>query len=68
MGRAIDLIHSACNDIIDDTTLIHNKSYMLHIFDELLVELSEFKTFMDYELKNKMTEFVEASQTKAVYP
>ena len=66
MGRAVDLIHSACNDIIDDIALIHDESYMLHIFDELLIDLPEFKAFMDYEFKNKMSEFVQASQTKAV--
>ena len=26
MGQAVDLIHSACNDIIDDITLIHDES------------------------------------------
>ena len=57
MGRAVDLIHSACNDIIDDITLIHDESYMLHIFDELLIDLPEFKAFMDYEFKNKMSKF-----------
>ena len=39
MGRAVDMIHSACKEIIDNFTLIHNDLYMLHIFDELCDEL-----------------------------
>ena len=66
MGRVVDLIHSACNDIIDAITLIHDESYTLHIFDELLVDLPKFKAFMDYEFKNKISEFVQESKTKAV--
>ena len=66
IGRVVDLIHSACTEIIVDITLIHDESSMLHIFDELLIELPDFKVFMDYESKNKMSKFVEASHTKAV--
>lgn len=66
MGRAIDLIHHACQDIIDDNTLIHNESYMLHIFDEFLEELPEFQAHMEYTFKNKMSDYVVASKTKAV--
>ena len=39
MGRAVEMIHSACKDIIDNSTPIHNYLYMLHIFDELRDEL-----------------------------
>ena len=66
MGRSVDLIHSTCNDVIDDITLIHDDSYMLHIFDKLLIDPPKFQAFIDYEFKNKMSEFVQASQTKAV--
>ena len=61
MGWAVDWTHSTCNDIIDDITLIHDESYMFHIFDELLIDLPKLKAFMDYELKNKISKFVEAS-------
>ena len=37
--------------------LVYNKSFMLHIFDEFLVELPEFNAFMEYELKNKMLQY-----------
>ena len=66
MGRAIDLIHCACKEIVDDVSLIHDESFMLHIFDELLEELPEFKAYLEYEFKDKKLEYVEASQTKAV--
>ena len=39
MGCAVDMIHSACKDIIDNVTLIHDDLYMLHIFDKLRDEL-----------------------------
>ena len=39
---------------------------MLQIFNDLLEELPEFEAHLGYELKNKKSEFVEASQTKAV--
>ena len=41
MGSAVEIIHSACKDIIDNSTLIHNDLYMLHIFDELRDELPD---------------------------
>ena len=66
MGHAIDLIYQACQDIVDDVTLIHDESYMLHIFDEFLEELPEFKAFIEYEFENKMSDYVVASNTKAV--
>ena len=59
MGRAVGMIHSVCNDIIDKVTLIHDDLYMLHIFDELRDELPEFKAFLDYEFENKKSAYVE---------
>ena len=53
MGRAVDMIHSACKDIIYNVTLIHNYLYMRHIFDNLCDELPEFKAFLEYEIENK---------------
>ena len=53
MGCAVDTIHSACKDIIDNSTLIHNDLYMLHIFDKLRDELPEFKAFLEYEFDKK---------------
>ena len=66
MGRAVDMIHSACKDIIDNSTLIQNDLYMLHIFDELRDELPEFKAFLEYEFENKKSAYVEESKEKAV--
>ena len=62
----LDAAVAVCQDIVDDVTLIHDESYMLHIFDEFLEELPEFKTFIEYEYENKMSDFVVASNTKAV--
>ena len=66
MGCAVDTIHSACKDIIDNSTLIHNDLYMLHIFDELHDDLPEFKAFLEYEFENKKSAYVEESKEKAV--
>ena len=53
MGRTLDMIHSACKDIIENFTLVHNDLYMLHIFDELRDELPEFRAFLEYEFEKK---------------
>ena len=66
MGQDIDLIYHACRDIVHEPLLIHDESFMLHIFDDLLEELLEFEAHLEYEFKNKKSEFVEASQTKVV--
>ena len=66
MGRAVDTIHSACKEIIDNVTLIHDDLYMLHIFDKLCNDLPEFNTFFEYEFENKKSAFVEKSKEKAV--
>ena len=62
----MDMIHSACKDIIDNVTLIHNDLYMLHIFDELRDELREFKTFLEYESENKKSAYVEEIKENSV--
>ena len=64
MGRAVDMIHSACKDIIDNFTLIHNDFYMLHIFDKLRNELPEFKAFLEYEFESKKSAYVEEIKEK----
>ena len=66
MGRAIDILHSACSDIVANTRLIHDKSFMMNIFDELVSELPEFKEYMTREFETKTSNFVVKSQTKAV--
>ena len=66
MGRAVDMIHSACKDIIDNFILIHNDMYMLHIFDKLRDELPQFKAFQEYEFEIKKSAYFEESKEKAV--
>ena len=66
MRRDIDLIYHAGEDIVHKLSLIHYESFMLHIFNDLREELQEFEAHLEYEFKNKKSEFVEASQTKAV--
>ena len=65
IGRVFDILHTALNNILDDITLIHDKSTMMFIFQDIVEELPEFKAFLVYEFQNKKTEFVVKSQTKA---
>ena len=53
MGRAIDLIYYACEYSVQEPSLIHDESFMLHIFNDLLEELPEFEAHMEYKLKKK---------------
>ena len=48
MGHAIDILHTAFNNLIYDQRRIHNKSFMMHIYYPLMDELPEFKYHMDY--------------------
>ena len=57
MVRAIELIYHACEDIVHETLLIHDELFMLHIFNDLLEELPEFEAHLEYEFKNKKSEF-----------
>ena len=35
MGRAMDILLDASQNISEDVRLIHNKDFMMHIFDEI---------------------------------
>ena len=43
----MDILHTAQNNLIDDPRLIHDNSFMMHIYDPLMDELPEFKDYMD---------------------
>ena len=47
MGRAIDILHTAYNDLIYDPRLIHDKSFTMNIYDPIIDELPDFKDYMD---------------------
>ena len=66
MGRAIDIIHSACKDILEDMSLIHDELYMMHIFDGITVEIKEFKDYLTSEFETKTSYYVKKSKSKAV--
>ena len=64
MGRVLDLIYNTCKDIVANVSLVHDNSFMLHLFDELCEELPEFDAYLKNEFENKKT--AEPSKTKAV--
>ena len=35
MGRAADTLHTACGQLLDDIKLIHDKKFMMNMFDEI---------------------------------
>ena len=65
IGRVFDILHTALKNILDDITLIHDKSTMMFIFQDIVEELPEFKAFLVYEFQNNKIELVVKSQTKA---
>ena len=66
MGRAVDIIHDACIDLLDDISLIHDETFMMHLFDGLRKELPEFDTYLTTEFKVRKSHYVKKSNTKAV--
>jgi len=65
MGRVFDIMHTAFNDILDDLDLIHDKTFMMGMFDELTEELPEFKAFLTHQFEKKESEFIAKSGTKS---
>ena len=57
IGWVFENLHIALNNILDDITLIHDKSTMMFIFHDMVEELPEFKAFLVYKFQNKKTEF-----------
>ena len=66
MGHAVDILHTACGEILDDIKLIHDEKYMMNIFDEIAEKIQDFKMFLEFQFKNKKTEFIAKSKTKSV--
>ena len=66
MGRVIDFLHTACIDLIYDRILIHDKSFMMHIYELLMDELHEFKYYMDYQCKDRTSHYSVSSKTSQV--
>ena len=53
IGRAAGILHKACDQLLDDIKLIHDKKFVMNIFDDIANEIPEFKEFLEYEFKNK---------------
>ena len=60
------ILHTSCNDLIDDPILIHEKSFMMHIYDPLIHELPEFKDYMDYQYEYLTSHYAASSKTREV--
>ena len=54
-GCVFESFHTALNNILDDITLIHDKSTMMLIFQKMVDDIPEFKAFLVYEFQNKKT-------------
>ncbi|KAL7546176.1 hypothetical protein ACHAWF_015185 [Thalassiosira exigua] len=66
MGRAMDLLLDACEEILEDTKLIHDRSYMMELYSELADELPEFRDYLSKQFEDSTSHIVETSRTKAV--
>eukprot|EP00957_Ditylum_brightwellii_P100912 7691121-Ditylum_brightwellii.AAC.1 len=66
IGRMFDMLHLTLNKVLTNIKLIHDKSTMMNIFEELYVELPESKDYSTYKFEMKKTQNVVKSSTKAV--
>ena len=64
MGRAIDILHTACNYLVDDPRLINDNSFMMHIYEPLIDELTEFKYYIDYQWEDWTSNYAASSNTR----
>ena len=63
---AILHLHTAYNNRIDDPILIHDKWFMMHIYDPVMDDLTEFKDYMDYQFEDQTSHYAESSKTREV--
>ena len=40
------MLHTTCTQLLNDIGLIHKKTFMMYLFDELSAELPPFKEFL----------------------
>ena len=66
MGRAIDCLYEACDEILDDVQLIYDKDYMLGLWDDIALELPEFRKYLDEMHENRMTKFIPETTHKTM--
>ena len=60
------ILHTDCNDLIDEPRLIHDKSFMMHIYDPIMDDLPEFKDYMDYHCEDWTSHYAASSKTMEV--
>ena len=66
MGRAIGILHTSCNGLIYDPSLIHDKSFMMNIYEPLMDELPKFKDYMEYQCEDQTSHYAALSKTREV--
>jgi hypothetical protein len=54
MGRAYDLLHSACLEIQDSPELFLDYEYVMNVFQPLYDDLPELEEYLDYYKEDKM--------------
>ena len=67
MGRAVDMLYDACQSIMDEPVLIHDESFMMHIFDDLLEELPEFSEYLKSEFEERATDCADKAKGKKLH-
>ena len=57
------ILHTAYNNLIGDPRLIHDKSFIMYIYDPLIDELPKFKYYMDYQCEDWTSHYGASSKT-----
>ena len=66
MGRVADALHGMCLDVLNDLSLVHDRSYMMHIFDDIADELPPFREYIDLMFTKKSSNYVVKRDDKAL--
>jgi hypothetical protein len=54
MGRAIDLLHTAFTDILEEPSLLLDYEFVMNIFQPLYNDLPEFEEFLEFYREDKV--------------
>jgi hypothetical protein len=54
MGRAIDLLHAAFTDILEEPSLLLDYEFVMNIFQPLYNDLPEFEEFLEFYREDKV--------------
>ena len=63
MGRTIDILEEAMSNIVTDGSRMLSEFFMCNIWDELLLEIPEFQSYMNYLFEEKQQPTINKHQS-----